>query len=92
MKYILKNKEIELSAEEVAEIIKQNQTPAEEKKKGITIKSTFGNIIFQSTKSTYKEAIIEKGDANLCGADLSGAWKAYGFNDNHHCTVYKITC
>ena len=70
MKYTLTNKEIELTQEEVAEIIKQNQTPVEEKKLGIAIKSILGNIIFQSTKSTYKEAIIEKGDANLRGADL----------------------
>ncbi len=73
MKYTLKNKEIELTQEEVAEIIKQNQTPVEVKKLGISIKSVLGNIIFQSTKSTYKEAIIEKGDANLSDANLSDA-------------------
>ena len=41
---------------------------------GIAIKNRFtGSIIFQSTKTTYKEAIIEKGGANLSDADLSGA-------------------
>jgi uncharacterized protein YjbI with pentapeptide repeats len=74
MKYILKNKEIELTEEEVAEIVKQNQAPVEEKKLGIAIKNRFtGEIIFQSTKTTYKEAIDEKGDKNLHGANLRGA-------------------
>jgi hypothetical protein len=46
----------------------------EEKTIGIAIKSRWtGEIIFQSTKTTYGEAIIEKGDANLRGADLSDA-------------------
>ena len=50
----------------------------EVKKVGICIKTRLGSVIFQSTKNTYKEAIFEKGDAdlhgaNLCGADLHGA-------------------
>ena len=74
MKYILKNKEIELSNEEVKEIIDQGSRPIEEKKIGIAIKNRWtGSIIFQSTKTTYKEAIIEKGNANLCNANLCGA-------------------
>jgi hypothetical protein len=72
MKYTLKNKEIELSEEEVKEIIKQNTTPVEEKKVGIAINSRYGGIKFQSTKTTFKEAVIE-GKANLSGANLSGA-------------------
>ena len=41
---------------------------------GIAIKNIFtGEIIFQSTKTTYKEAIIEKGDADLRYADLRNA-------------------
>ena len=73
MKYILKNKEIELTAEEVAEIVKQNQAPAEEKK--IVINTIFGGIKFQSTKTTLREAILEKysSDADLSGANLRGA-------------------
>jgi len=72
MKYTLKNKEIELSEEEVKEIIKQNTTPVEEKKVGIAINSRYGGIKFQSTKTIFKEAVIE-GKSNLSGADLSGA-------------------
>lgn len=71
MKFTLKNKEIDLTSEEVAEIVKQSQ---EKKVLGIAIKNRFtGEIIFQSTKTTYKEAIIEKGDSDLRNADLSGA-------------------
>jgi hypothetical protein len=75
MKYILKNKEVELTAEEVQEIVKQNSEPKEEKKVGIAIMSRYGGIKFQSTKTTYKEAVEEAviSGANLRGADLSGA-------------------
>jgi len=78
MKYKINNKEIELSNEEVAEIVKQNSTPVKEKKVGLKIKNRFTNtVIFQSTKTTYKEAVEEgKTDlyqANLYGADLCGA-------------------
>jgi len=72
MKYIINNKEIELSNEEVAEIVKQNNTPVEEKK--VKIKNRFtGAVIFQSTKTTLIEA-VEEGRAYLYGADLSGAY------------------
>ncbi len=74
MKYTLKNKEIELTDEEVGEIVKQNTQPVEEKETSIAIRNRFtGEIIFQSSKTTYREAIIEKGDTNLFDADLSGA-------------------
>ena len=83
MKYTLKNKDIDLTDEEVQEIVKQNNKK-EEKVVGIAIKNRWtGEIIFQSTKTTYQEAIVEKGDnnfrnanlrnANLSGADLSDA-------------------
>ena len=71
MKYTLKNKEIELTQEEVQEIVKQNTTP-----KGIEIKNRFtGDIIFSSTKDTMKEAVEEavESEANLSGANLRGA-------------------
>ena len=48
----------------------------EEKVLGIAIKNRFtGDIIFQSTKTTYKEAVEEaiKSGADLSGANLSGA-------------------
>ena len=73
MKYTLKNKEIELTQEEVNEIIKQNTSPIEEKKVGIAIKNRFtGEVIFQSTKTTWKEA-VEEGGTDICYADLYGA-------------------
>ena len=71
MKYIINNKEIELSNEEVAEIVKQNNTPVEEKK--VEIKNRFTDaVIFQSTKTTLIEA-VEEGRAYLSRANLSGA-------------------
>jgi uncharacterized protein YjbI with pentapeptide repeats len=51
----------------------QEAEKKEEKMVGIAIKNQLGEVIFQSTKTTYREAIIEKGDANLRGADLRGA-------------------
>ena len=44
----------------------------EEKIVGIAIMSKFGGIKFQSTKTTFKEAVVE-GKANLSDADLSDA-------------------
>ena len=47
-----------------------------EKPKGIAIRRLFDNsVIFQSTKQTMKDAVIEalKNGANLHGADLRGA-------------------
>src|ERR1035437_1378301 len=48
----------------------------EQKVVGLAIKNRWtGSIIFQSTKITYKEAVIERlaNSANLSGANLSGA-------------------
>jgi len=75
--------------DEVKKYISEAENKAEEKVLGIAIKNRFtGEIVFQSTKTAYKEAIIEKGDtdlseanlreadlseANLSGADLGGA-------------------
>jgi len=60
--------------EEVKKYIKEIETKKEEKVIGIAIKNRFtGDIIFQSTKTTYKEAIEEKGNADLNSADLNGA-------------------
>jgi len=56
MKYTLKNKEIELTDEEVKEIIKINSTLKEEKVIGFVLKNRItGSTIFQSTKNTYKD-------------------------------------
>jgi len=52
MKYTLKNKEIELTDEEVKEIIKINSTLKEEKVIGFVLKNRItGSTIFQSTKN-----------------------------------------
>lgn len=60
--------------EEVKKYITEFENKKEEKVVGIAIKNRFTEeIIFQSTKMTYKEAIVEKGDANLCDANLRGA-------------------
>ena len=67
----LKDKVLE-NLDEVKKYIQDAEK--EEKKIGIAIKNRFtGEIIFQSTKTTYKEAIEEKGNANLCDADLCNA-------------------
>mgnify|MGYP001233795442 CR=1 FL=1 len=60
--------------EQVKQYISEAENKKEEKVVGIAIKNRWtGEIIFQSTKTTYKEAIIEKGDANLSDADLRDA-------------------
>ena len=60
--------------EQVKQYIAEAEQKKEEKVVGIAIKNRWtGEIIFQSTKKTYKEAIIEKGNANLSDANLSGA-------------------
>ena len=81
MKFKLNNREIELTDEEVQEIVKQNSKP-----KGVEIKRWDNEeIIFTSTKQTMKEAIeeaVRKGvsleyaylyNANLRNASLSNA-------------------
>jgi len=64
--------------EEVKKYISEVENKKEEKAVGIAIGIAIqnritGEVIFQSTKTTYKEAIEEKGDANLSYADLRGA-------------------
>lgn len=60
--------------EELKQYVEGIDNKKEEKVIGIAIKNRWtGSIIFQSTKTTYKDAIIEKGDANLYGADLRDA-------------------
>ena len=81
MKFKLNNKEIELTDEEVQEIVRQNSKP-----KGVEIKRwDNGEVIFTSTKQTMKEAVEEAvnegvrltcadlANANLANADLSYA-------------------
>jgi hypothetical protein len=60
--------------DELKKFVDEVDNKKEEKVIGIAIKNRFtGSIIFQSTKTTYKEAIIEKGDANLSVANLRDA-------------------
>ncbi len=57
--------------DEVKQFIQEVERKKEEKVVCVAIKNRFtGSIIFQSTKTTYKEAVEE---ANLSGANLSGA-------------------
>ena len=73
-KYMITKKEVLDNLEEVKKYINEAENKVEEKVVGLTIKNRWtGSIIFQSTKTTFKEAIIEKGDAYLRCADLSGA-------------------
>ena len=61
--------------EECKKYIQEAENIKEEKVLGIAIKNRFtGDIIFQSTKTTYKEAVEEaiKSKANLSEAYLSG--------------------
>jgi len=61
--------------EQVKSLIEDNENKKKEKKIGIQIKNRFtGEIIFESTKTTLKEAVEE---ANLCEAELMSA-KFYG--------------
>ena len=58
----------------VKKYISEIENKKEEQTIGIAIKNRFtGEIIFQSTKTTYKDAILEKGDADLSCADLHNA-------------------
>ncbi len=62
--------------EECKKYIQEAENIKEEKVLGIAIKNRFtGDIIFQSTKTTYKEAVEEaiKSEANLSEANLSWA-------------------
>ena len=60
--------------EELKKFVGEIDAKKEEKVICIAIKNRWtGEIIFQSTKTTYKEAIVEKGDANLYDADLYDA-------------------
>ena len=67
--------------EEVKKYISEAENKVEEKNIGVAIKNRWtGNIIFQSTKTTIIEAVLERlesdtdlRDANLRGANLRGA-------------------
>ena len=66
--------EVLKNLDQVKQYVSEIENKKEEKTIGIAIKNRFtGSIIFQSTKTTYKDAIIEKGNADLRDADLRDA-------------------
>ena len=73
---MITKKQVLENLEECKKYIQEAENIKEEKVLGIAIKNRFtGDIIFQSTKTTYKEAVEEaiKSGANLSGANLIGA-------------------
>ena len=78
---MITKEEVLNNLEEVKKYISEVENKKEEKVVGIAIKNRWtGSIIFQSTKTIFKEAVQERllsgadlRDANLCDADLSGA-------------------
>ena len=73
---MITKKQVLENLEECKKYIQEAENIKEEKVLGIAIKNRFtGDIIFQSTKTTYKEAVEEaiKSEANLSEAYLSGA-------------------
>ena len=69
---ITKNEVLE-NLEQVAKAyINEINNKKEEKVMGIAIMNKYGGIRFQSTKTTFKEA-VEEGKANLRGANLNNA-------------------
>lgn len=69
--------------EELKKYVEAEEVKKEEKTVGIAIMNRWdsGNIVFQSSKSTMKGAVVEavKSEANLSGANLYGA-NLYGAN------------
>ena len=62
--------------EDVKKYIEEAKNKKEKKVVGLEIKNRWtGDIIFTSTKTTWKEAVEEADlrEADLCGADLCGA-------------------
>jgi uncharacterized protein YjbI with pentapeptide repeats len=70
---MITREEVLSNLEQIKSYIAEAEQKKEEKVVGIAIKSIYGSVIFQSTKTTYKEAIIEKGDKNLSDANLRDA-------------------
>ncbi len=77
---MITKQEVLNNIEQVKEYINEIENKKEEKKIGIVIKNRWtGSIIFESTKTTWREAVEEAKtranltDANLTGADLTRA-------------------
>ena len=76
----ISKQEVLNNLEEVKKYISEAENKQEEKVVGVKIMSRWGSLIFQSTKTTFKEAVLERlssdadlRDADLSDADLSGA-------------------
>ncbi len=70
------NQQVLDNLEEVKKYVDEAKNKVEEKTVGIEIKNRWtGNIIFQSTKTVFREAVLERleSGADLNGADLRGA-------------------
>ena len=73
---MISKKEVLDNLDEVKKYINEIESVKENKKINITIKNRWtGDIIWESKKTTYKEAVEEaiKSNADLSWADLSGA-------------------
>ena len=76
MKTITKEQVLENLEDVKKYITEADQEKKEERVVALAIKNRWtGSIIFQSTKTTYREAVMEQleSNASLHGADLSGA-------------------
>ena len=77
VKIILNGNELDLTDDQVKDIVKQYKPEKVEKIVGFAIKSRWVSaaIVYQSTKSNIREAVLEAylSNADLRGADLSNA-------------------
>ena len=70
MKIKLNGNDLELTDDQAKEIAEKYGAKKEVKTVGIAIRSVWGSLLFQSSKTTLVDAIRE---ADLSGANLSGA-------------------
>ena len=90
---MITKKEVLDNLEEVKKYINDAENKVEEKVVGLAIKNRLtGDIIFQSSKTTFKEAIIEKGGAYLCGAYLCGAYLCGAYLCGAPCFSESVLC
>ena len=73
---MISKKEVLDNLEEVKKYVKEAENEKETKRAKIEIKTFGGSVLFESEKSTLKEAVEEavEGDADLGGAYLGGAY------------------
>ena len=83
MKIKLNGNDLELTDDQAKEIAEKYGAKKEVKTVGIAIRSVWGSLLFQSSKTTLVDAIREANlsganlrEANLSGADLPDLYKA----------------